>query len=47
MTSSGYEVAGFQRVGAQKEKERRPEQEFILGIERRLLEQDLNGLEGE
>src|SRR5215469_2780734 len=35
-----------ERVGAAKEKERRPEHEFILGIERRLVFEDLNGRAG-
>ena len=36
----------FQRVGAAKEKERRPEQEFIFGIDRKRALEDLSRLVG-
>ena len=36
----------FQRVGAAKEKERRPEQEFIFGIDRKRAFEDLSRLVG-
>ena len=36
----------FQRVGAAKENERRPEQEFILGIDRKRPLEDLSRLAG-